>query len=69
MDSLEKRMDKMGIVDKDKCRQLITEMRLNYEDCIYKYLFNTFDYEGSEEKKREIITEMFLEIVNELKEL
>jgi hypothetical protein len=69
MDSLEKRMDEMGIVDKDKCRQLITEMRLNYEDCIYKYLFNTFDYEGSEEKKREIITEMFLEIVNELKEL
>ena len=69
MDSLEKRMDEMGIVDKDKCRQLITEMRLNYEDCIYKYLFNTFDYEGSEEKKREIITEMFLEIVNDLKEL
>jgi hypothetical protein len=69
MDSLEKRMDEMGIIDKDKCRQLITEMRLNYEDCIYKYLFNTFDYEGSEEKKREIITEMFLEIVNELKEL
>lgn len=69
MDSLEKRMNEMGITDKDKCRQLIDEMRHNYEDCIYKYLLNTFDYEGSKEKKEEIVTEMFLEMVNKLKEL